>query len=133
VLALNLAAIFAWPWLGPPAREALGPFYQGLCHRRPERCWWVGGEPMPACARCVGVWLGLAVMATAAALAGVLSLRVGAALLGCMLLSWSLGRWLPEGWHLERTVAGVAGGVGLYVVAARGGAWLGRRLRRVWR
>src|SRR5438067_9915699 len=66
LLALELAVIFAWPWLGAGVRGALDPVQSQLCHREPGRCYEVCGEPMPACARCVGLWLGLAAMAVAA-------------------------------------------------------------------
>lgn len=90
---------------------------------------------MPVCARCVGVWLGLALMAVIVSLAGVCRLRTGLLLLGWMLASWVLGGLvLPESWHVERTLGGVAGGTGAYVVAARlpGLARGGVRVARGW-
>jgi hypothetical protein len=66
------------------------------------------------------VWLGLFL---AAALAGLGCLprgaSVGAALVGWLAASWLLGPFLPEGWHLERTAAGLAGGLGAYLLARR--------------
>ena len=35
-LALNVAVLFAWPWLGG-GRRALDPLYSWLCHRQPAR------------------------------------------------------------------------------------------------
>ncbi len=32
-----------------------------ICHQRPNRCFWVSGKPMPICARCFGVYLGLSI------------------------------------------------------------------------
>lgn len=37
-----------------------------LCHRIPERCLWVLGEPMPLCSRCLGIWGGLSLSAALA-------------------------------------------------------------------
>jgi hypothetical protein len=56
--ALALAAIALAP-LAPPVRLA----FSTVCHQAPERCFaWFGG-PMPVCARCLGVYLGLAAAA----------------------------------------------------------------------
>jgi uncharacterized membrane protein len=128
-LALNVGVIAAWGWLTPGVREALDPLYSWLCHRQPERCYELGGGPIPVCARCLGVWLGLAAMALIALFWSPWRLRTGLFLLAWMVVSWLLGRWLPQAWHAERTVAGFAGGLGLYVVAVRG--WgVARRLLR---
>ncbi len=127
----NLAVLAAWPLLsGSAVRSAAAPMYAALCHQQPERCYHVGGEPLPVCARCLGLWLGLFLAAALAALAwlpaGAWRRTVACALLGWLVLSWLVGRWLPAGWHLERTVAGLAGGAGMYLLA-----WpLGRRLAR---
>lgn len=131
-LALNAASLFVWPCRGgPPA--ALGGLYSWLCHRQPGRCYALCGEPMPACARCVGVWLGLAAMAAFAAAGVRPRARTGALLLGWVVASWFAGRWLPAEWHAERTAAGLAGGVGLYVLLDRASALAWRWNRRAWR
>lgn len=28
------------------------------CHRKPERCFHMGGQPLPVCARCLGIMMG---------------------------------------------------------------------------
>jgi hypothetical protein len=123
LLLAQSALLAAWPLLeGTAVRAALAPCYSATCNQKPERCYVHGGEPMPLCARCLGVWLGL-LLASALAVAGaggrLWTVGVGAALFGWMVASWALGRWLPASWHLERTLAGVAGGVGAYVLTTR--------------
>jgi uncharacterized membrane protein len=41
-----------------------------ICHQRPDRCFKVSGRPMPVCARCTGLYLGAAVGAPFALIAG---------------------------------------------------------------
>jgi hypothetical protein len=134
VLLGNLGLIAAWPRLrGSAVRAAVAPVYADLCHQRPERSYALGGEPMPVCARCLGVWLGLLAAALAAAFCGLWRLAMGLTLAGWLLLSWLLGALLfPAGWHLERTVAGLAGGAGLYVLAARLPGRAARRLKAAY-
>jgi uncharacterized membrane protein len=131
LLLAQVAMLALWPWLrGTGLRDALTPCYASLCHQQPERCLVHGGEPMPACARCLGVWLGL-LLAAALAAGGrargrLWTTRAGCALLGWMIASWALGGILPANWHLERAVAGVAGGVGVYVLGSRLVSFLAR-------
>ncbi len=139
LLLLNLALIAAWPLLtGSPLRQAADPVYAALCHRLTERCYLVGGEPMPVCARCLGLWAGLA----AAAIAGALGLdrlrcwrpSVAGGLVAALFVSWLLGRFvLPGTWHAERTAAGFLGGVGVYVLTAVAVASLARLREVLWR
>jgi uncharacterized membrane protein len=129
----NLALILSWPlWAGAQLRGQADPLYGGLCHRQPERCYEIAGEPLPVCARCLGVWLGALLAATAAG-AGLLGLsrrtliRAGL-LVAAMIVSWLLGQVLfPAGWHLERTISGILGGLGLYLLLW-GFAWTTVRL-----
>jgi hypothetical protein len=130
LLLTQAAVLAAWPWLrGTAVREAVAPCYAAVCHQQPERCYVHGGEPMPACTRCLGVWLGLLLAAALAVGVGtrgrLWGWAAGAALVGWMVASWALR--LPAAWHLERTIAGVAGGVGVYVLVNR--AWAAVRLR----
>lgn len=130
LLVAQVGLLAAWPWLaGTPVREALTPGYSALCHQRPERCLVHGGEPMPVCARCLGVWLGLLLAATLGTRGRLWGTKVGLALVGWMVASWVLR--LPQAWHLERVAAGVAGGVGVYVLANR--VWAAARLWQPWR
>ncbi len=139
LLLLNLALIAAWPLIpGSALRQAADPVYAALCHRLPERCYVVGGEPMPVCARCLGLWAGLAV----AALLGALGfdrlrcwrLSTAGGLLAVLLASWLAGRYvLPGDWHAERTVAGFLGGVGCYVFTTVAAAYLLGRLAHLSR
>lgn len=32
-----------------------------VCHQQPERCHWIGGEPVATCVRCFWLYLGLAI------------------------------------------------------------------------
>ena len=41
--------------------EAARAIFAHLCHQQPERAWLVGGELLPLCARCTGVYAGAAV------------------------------------------------------------------------
>lgn len=122
VLAGNLVLILSWPLSrGGEVREGLDPVYAALCHRLPERSYELGGEPLPVCSRCLGVWLGLFLAAVLAAMGRLRvcrrTVRRALLLLGLMGVSWLLGRHgLPAEWHLERTVAGLLGGMGLYVL-----------------
>lgn len=121
-LAANAVEILTWQ-TGPSGepRAGLDSFYAAVCHRLPQRCYAPGGQPLPVCARCLGVWLGL-LAAAALAAAGRLrvnrrTLKRAGLLLGIMAGSWLLGLGLlPAGWHAERTAAGVLGGLGLYVL-----------------
>jgi uncharacterized membrane protein len=131
VLLANLALIAAWPWLAAPVRDWCGRIH--ACHRIPERCYWVAGEPMAVCARCLGVWVGLFTMATAACLGLRCSPRVALALLLWLIASWVVGAWLPESWHAERTFAGLVGGAGAYALLVRVPGWCERLLRAAGR
>src|SRR4051795_10045131 len=90
LFALNVGVIVTWGSLTPGVRESLDPLYSWLCHRQPGRCYELGGGPMPVCARCLGVWLGLAVMALFALAWSPWRMRTGLFLLGWMLVSWLL-------------------------------------------
>ena len=41
-----------------------------ICHQRPERSFWLWAAQMPVCARCVGIYVGAAVVGVAAAATG---------------------------------------------------------------
>jgi hypothetical protein len=132
VLLGNLALIATWPLLRDSAtRSLVAPVYAGLCHQLPDRCYQVGGEAMPVCARCLGVWLGLFLGAALVGLPRRPAVAVG--LLGWLVVSWLVGPLLPASWHVERALAGLAGGLGAYVLACALPArlkWMTRGLMR---
>jgi uncharacterized membrane protein len=53
---LWLAVIFVAPF-GIHWPYVFGSF---VCHQRPGRSFWIGGAPMPVCARCTGLYLAAA-------------------------------------------------------------------------
>lgn len=90
---------------------------------------------MPACARCVGVWLGF-LLAAASALRGfelhrLWRLTVGLGLAIVLFVSWLLGiLMLPAHWHFGRTVSGFLGGIGLYIAFFETAGYVYRWLRQ---
>jgi uncharacterized membrane protein len=143
LLLAHLALLAAWPALpAGPLRRAGEALYPLLCHQRPERCYRLAGGPLPVCARCLGVWAGLA----CGALLGLLgsarrrwwSLPGAGLLLGVLASGWLLGRLGLPGPDAPpvRTATGLLGGVGLYVLGAivleRFLALLSRCLRGAW-
>ncbi len=59
-----LLAAWAAPWL---AANGFGVtslivrnFFHAICHQRPERSFWLAGQPWAACIRCSGIYAGLA-------------------------------------------------------------------------
>ena len=55
------AALLA-PWArsqGWPLAELLYFFFSPLCHQNPDRSFFCAGEPLAACHRCTGLYLGL--------------------------------------------------------------------------
>ncbi|HDT13364.1 MAG TPA: DUF2085 domain-containing protein, partial [Candidatus Aminicenantes bacterium] len=61
---LWLGAIVLAPWLS--LRGASGPArviyaaFAPLCHQIPDRCFTLGGHPLPVCGRCLGIYAGFA-------------------------------------------------------------------------
>ena len=69
VLAIGL---LFWVVLLFAAPGVLFPFGHFICHQRPERSFFIGGQQLPVCARCTGLYLGAALaipFAVAAAVA----------------------------------------------------------------
>lgn len=74
VARLAFASIAAWIALVMTTRAlgadalaaALDLPFSILCHRIPERVLSIGGQPMPLCSRCAGLWIGLSVSAALA-------------------------------------------------------------------
>ena len=52
-----LALVFAPPCAGPYA-DALRWLLHPVCHQLPERSFHIHGEPLGACARCTGLYIG---------------------------------------------------------------------------
>ena len=131
VLLLNVTVILGWSLLDGTTAAALDPVYRALCHRVPERCLHVGSQAMPVCARCLGVWMGLALAAMSATsrLRGTFLWRRRTAWLfaGLLLADWCAGvaGVMRVEWHLERAAAGLAGGFAACVLLT----WLVSRLR----
>ncbi|WP_166831701.1 DUF2085 domain-containing protein [Thalassoroseus pseudoceratinae] len=123
---LHVLLLLLWPfWKGTSIGCELDELYYQLCHRITDRCWMSWGEPMPVCARCLGIWIGLPLAAGIAAAAcdrpRWWTIRVGLFGLIWILLSWIGGLiFLPATWHAERTIAGMAGGVGIYMLLVLG-------------
>jgi uncharacterized membrane protein len=55
---LSAAAICSWA-VGHGASMRWRLLFRMLCHGRVERCFQLFGAPMPICARCTGIYLGL--------------------------------------------------------------------------
>jgi uncharacterized membrane protein len=73
----------------------LFPVGQFICHQRPERSFFFGGQQMPVCARCTGLYVGAAVAGPLAALAAapIASVRARLVLVAAAVptaLTWSL-------------------------------------------
>jgi uncharacterized membrane protein len=71
ILAILISGAFFWcsivfvePWLaeGAPAMRkwasGITLFFSPLCHQESPRCWHMGENAMPVCARCLGIYLG---------------------------------------------------------------------------
>ncbi|RYY64045.1 MAG: DUF2085 domain-containing protein [Chitinophagaceae bacterium] len=99
------------------------------CHHRPDRSFYWKGKPFPVCARCTGLYPGLA--AFPLFLFGVLQLPVlvAAALLLPMLIDTATqaGGW-RESRNWLRFVTGLAAGVGAAALTVNGAGFLDRFL-----
>lgn len=66
-----------------------------VCHQRPDRCFRIGGVPMPVCARCTGLYSGAAAAAPmafflASALSSRRARRIAAVTALPTLLTWGI-------------------------------------------
>jgi uncharacterized membrane protein len=84
VAALWLGVLVAAPWL--PTFLAALVYAAGsvICHQIPERSVYLGGAQLPVCARCLGIYAGLAIGAVACLATGGDSGRSAA---------WPVARW----------------------------------------
>ncbi len=64
---LTLGGLVLFPWL---AHEGPGFWGAGVCHRIVERSFSIGGQPLPLCARCTGIYLAFLATATTSFLCG---------------------------------------------------------------
>jgi len=58
-LLLAIGLLF-WVVLLFAAPRLLFPIGHFICHQRPERSFFIGGQQLPVCARCTGLYLGAA-------------------------------------------------------------------------
>ena len=79
-----LGLLLAAPWLPTVMAAALYAASSVLCHQIPERSLYLGGAQLPVCARCLGIYAGLA--------AGVVA-WFGFDADGCRLARVSVARW----------------------------------------
>jgi uncharacterized membrane protein len=78
LLSLAAEPVARLPVLGALGRAALA-WFDFQCHRDPERSPWLLGAPLPVCARCLGIYVGLG---------------LGALLLRPRLSVWPLRIWV---------------------------------------
>ena len=123
---LHLLAVMNWPTVRETqAGKVLWCFYSHACHQLPQRSFTAGGESLPICARCVGVSCGIMLASLVAALrhgkANPRITRLGIGLVAFIVADWAAGvcGLVPEPWNFWRLMAGVAGGIGVYILSSR--------------
>ena len=84
------------------------------CHQIPDRCFRFRGEPMPFCARCLGVAIGQTAALTLAVWDGLLGYQYSVILTVPMAVDWGLQRFsgIPST-NRRRIITGLLGGFGL--------------------
>jgi len=108
--------------ISPGIEEAARAIFAYLCHQQPERAWLVGGELLPLCARCTGVYAGAAIALLAVpflpgsrprALAAAIALAITQmVVLGYHLVPFGQPAWL-------RTLSGQVFALGLVTLLAQ--------------
>jgi uncharacterized membrane protein len=91
------------------------------CHRKPERCFNMGGQPLPICARCTGILLGYLFIPAMLLITPPLPWAVGMLAQLPMLIdggTQSLGLRLSN--NGVRVVTGLLSGWGLSVIVVAG-------------
>lgn len=99
--------------------------YSIPCHRRPERCFHVRGEPLPLCARCMSILLGFLFIPVLYLTHGSIPWWVGIVLQVPMLIDGftQLFGW-RESTNWLRTMTGLCSGFGLSVMVIFASHWL---------
>jgi uncharacterized membrane protein len=120
--ALWFATLLTGPFLPVPLSAAMYSIGSLICHQRPERSFWLAGQQLPVCARCIGIYAGVVLGAGAAPFLGrvrrprfwiVLSTLPAVV---SLLVEWAGMVRPPNG--LRATTGVVAGGVIAAVVLA---------------
>lgn len=93
-----------------PEAAALYAAFSPFCHQQVERVWWLAGEPLAVCVRCLGVYWGMAAGGLATQEFGSRRAMAGAATV--CLASWGLEATgvaaSPAAW---RFITGLAMGI----------------------
>jgi len=71
--AVWFVLLLAAPLLPVPLSATIYAIGSLICHQRPERSFWLAGQQLPVCARCIGIYAGAVLGAAIAPLLG----RVG--------------------------------------------------------
>jgi uncharacterized membrane protein len=69
--ALWFVLLIVAPFLPVPLSAGIYALGAYICHQRPERSFWLDGLQLPVCARCLGIYAGAVLGATAAPWVGV--------------------------------------------------------------
>lgn len=121
-LFANAMTIALAPVLQSFTAELGGTVYQAyssLCHQIEARSLFWAGHPLPVCARCTGLWLGVF---SFAALTRLHRWRpsTGILFVGILVLDWSLAQiGATPDFAVERFLTGAAGGIGMGILSYR--------------
>ena len=124
--AVLLAAVVATLTIAGGGAEIVRLPFRLMCHGQVDRAFEMAGIAMPLCARCVGIYAGIAVAAVAMFTAPPARRRqswfvLGAALVAPMVIDGSgqtMGLWSTG--NAARAVTGLAFGLGLVMLAING-------------
>ena len=109
--------------------DVLNAFFSHFCGQSPHRCFWLGGEVLPVCQRCLGVYCGLLLGALAVPGGGrresVIPGRLGRAVIGGAIAAMVvMGLHLIDPGPMARFLGGCAFGAAL--------SWLGLPVAKAW-
>jgi len=68
--AVWFVLLLAAPLLPLPLSAAIYAIGSLICHQRPERSFWLAGQQLPVCARCIGIYAGVVIGGAIAPLLG---------------------------------------------------------------